>query len=122
MTNTAIIRTVQDAIDSWDRGEALTVFAVETQGAPQQAIWELALECLRDWPKGFQHVEAAWVNGIEARMSLEQHAPPLLPRECEVAREIATAAHGHEWVKLLQIHSGLKPLTIQKAQPSEGPR
>lgn len=114
MTNTAIIRTVQDALDAWDRGEALTVFEVETQGAPQQAIWELALECLRDWPKGFKTVEPEWVQTING--GLNPHLDTkLLPRECETAREIATAANGHGWVKMLQIHSGLKPLTIQRA-------
>lgn len=114
MTNATIIRTAQDALAAWDRGEALTVFEVETQGAPQEATWALALECLRDWPKGFKTVEPAWVQAIEERMALEQGAPALLPRECEVAREIATAANGHGWVKMLQIHSGLKPLPIQK--------
>jgi hypothetical protein len=95
------IRTAKDALAAWDRGDALTVFEVESEGASQQAIWAAAFEAIR-----------AGLGGSvdDANVALG----PLSVRERLVTGEITKAALGHGWAKMLQIHRDVRPITIQK--------
>jgi hypothetical protein len=111
-----IIRTAQDALEAWDAGEPLTVFEVESEGASQQAIWAVAFDYMSTEvpPQGAS--ESEQLEAV-ARLVEDAKAASLTRREAIVAAEVAKAAIGHGWAKMLQIHRECKPLTIQKGPP-----
>jgi hypothetical protein len=103
MTN-GPIRTAKDALAAWDSGNPLTVFEVESEGADQRAIWTAAFELIRAAAAGPQGNLAAANTAFD----------PLSLRERIMCGEIAKAATGHGWAKMLQIHRDVRPVTIQK--------
>lgn len=88
-------RTAADAIALWDSGKPVPAFRVESEGANQNDIWAEAFDSLRDriQPIG--------------KLSLSV-------RETTVAREIAKAAAGHGYAKMVQnqLTGGGEPIFV----------
>jgi hypothetical protein len=106
----ALPRDAKEALELWDKGEAIAAFEVETDGVrPQVELYAYAFELIRKakFPVGAKGPELGYV---QAPASFSK-------RDVDVARSIAYVAMLKGWAAMVALHlsSGhIRALVIKK--------
>lgn len=113
MSITGVIpRTAHEALELWDKGEAIAAFTVETEGATQEAIYAAAFELIR----GGKLVKEQKV----LQVYLQKQDPAkstLTKRERDVAHSIAYVALLKGWGVMVAQHLAggkIQPITVAR--------
>lgn len=103
MATEIVPRTSVEALELWDRGEALSVFHVESEGASQEELWGAAFELIRKSP----------VDNLT--QAIAAAAPKLSERERAVVESIVHTDKIQGWSRMIAMHiHTLSPaITIQ---------
>jgi hypothetical protein len=107
----ALPRDAKEALELWDKGEAIAAFEVESEGTIQDEIYAAAFEMIRNG-----RVVGGQVGGIQ-RARGDLRSGKLSKRELDVAHSIAHVALLKGWAPMVAQHlaSGhIKALVISR--------
>jgi hypothetical protein len=108
-TTRVLPRDAKEALELWDKGEAIAGFQVESEGTSQDALYSYAFELIRKgrFPVGAEKPEIPFVKAPDS----------FTKREIDAARSIAFVALLKGWAPMVAQHlaSGhIRAITIKK--------
>ena len=105
-TTSTVPGTAKEALELWDKGEAISAFEVESQINSQDKIYAVAFEMMR---------AGRMVNGKPEFNRATLDARGLTKREADVAHSIAYVALLKGWAAMVAQHSDIKAITVKKS-------